>query len=182
MISVEWRKKIAYLCIAFPALFLINSAKAADTTNSNYEVTVDAALTLTIPTNVVHLTVNPSSHPFDYGDLDVVITTNHLTGYTLSMSADGTSLIQEIDDSQTIPTLTDLAGGYTEDTFTANRWGYHVGTTGNYLAFTSGAKIAESSGPASNDTITVRFGAKVDGTQEAGVYSNVLEFTATANL
>lgn len=182
MVSGEWRKKVAYLCFSFPALLLISNANAADTATSKYEVTVDTALTVSIPSSVVHLTVNPTSHPFDYGDLDVVITTNHLTGYTLSMSADGTSLIQEIDDSQTIPTLTDLAGGYTEDTFTANRWGYHVGTTGNYLAFTSGAKIAESSGPASNDTITVRFGVKVDGTQEAGVYSNVLEFTATANL
>jgi len=172
-------KAILGVSVLFSTAFLLTGAHAASTADANYEVVVDSALTVGVSANSVVLNVAPGSHPFDHGDLDVYVTTNHITGYTLSTLADSTTLVEKNDPAATMPTL--ASGSYTESTFTANKWGYQVGTTGNYGPFVSGTKIANSSGPVSNDTTTLRFAAKVDATQPAGAYSTQLSFAVTAN-
>ena len=184
MVKVECKplQLIALIAMSFLlALSMDNLAYSADGASSTYSVEVESALTVNVSTSSVTLRLNATTKPFDYGDLDVSVTTNHITGYKLTMNSDSTNLTEENDSSLTIPTLADLAGGYTDSTFTANRWGYKVGATGNYIPFVSGSKIASSDGPASNSTTTIRLAAKIDGTQTSGTYSDTLSFMATAN-
>lgn len=184
MVKVECKPLQLIILVAMSFLFALsieNMAYSAGSADNAYSVEVESALTVNVSANSVTLKLNPTSKPFDYGDLDVTVTTNHVTGYKLTMNSASTSLIEGNDSSLTIPTLADLAGGYTDESFTANRWGYKVGTTGNYISFASGSKIASSNGPISNDTTTVRFAAKIDGTQAAGTYSDTLSFMATVN-
>ena len=184
MVKVECKPLQLIILVAMSFLFALsmdNMAYSARSADNTYSVEVESALTVNVSANSVTLRLNPTSKPFDYGDLNVSVTTNHVTGYKLTMNSASTSLVEEDDSSLTIPTLADLAGGYTDATFTANRWGYKVGTTGNYIPFVSGSKIASSDGPISNDTTMIRLAAKIDGTQTSGTYSDTLSFTATAN-
>ena len=96
------------------------------------------------------------------------------------MSSDSTSLIKTNDNTKTIPTLPDLAGGYTESTFEDNKWGYKI-NTGNYIPFVSGATIAENDTTTNDQSTTLTFATKVNYLQAEGTYQTVLNFTAVAN-
>ena len=174
-------KAVAFFAFIFLASNITMNQVSATDESINYGATVETALTVSVSSSSVLLRLNPTSKPFDYGDLDVFVTTNSATGYNLTVASTSTDLTNEIDDTIKIATLADLSGGYTDSTFTANRWGYKVGTSGNYGPFVSGAKIANKKTPVTNDKTTLRFAAKVDGTQAAGTYSDTLNFTATAN-
>ena len=71
-------------------------------------------------------------------------------------------------------------GGYTDETFEANKWGYKIGSA-NYIPFVSGAEIASSDTKINDDITTLTFAAKVDYNQPSGVYQTVLDFFAVAN-
>ena len=184
MVKVECKKiRIAALfAVAFLSILsLSNVAHAANNSDADYKVIVETMLTLDISANSVTLNLNPASKPFDYGDLDVTVTTNNSTGYKLSVTGASTDLEEENDARLKIPTLDALSGGYTDSTFTANRWGYGIAGSGIYGPFVSGAEIVNKTGPVNNDVTTLRFAAKINGTQAAGSYSDTLTFTAVAN-
>ena len=182
MFKVE-RKTIGIAALfAVVFLFVSSIGNVAHATNeTDYKVIVETMLTIDVSANSVTLNLNPAANPFGYGDVDVAVTTNNSTGYKLSISAGSTDLVEKNDSSIKIPTLDALSGGYTDSTFTANRWGYKVGTTGNYGPFVPGAEITKKTGPVNSDTTTLRFAAKINGTQPAGSYSDTLSFVAVAN-
>ena len=68
------------------------------------------------------LNLNPFVSAFGSTDLAVTVGTNNPTGYTLTMSPsdDTTTSLTRTGGTETIPTLADLSGGYTEQTFTTN--------------------------------------------------------------
>ena len=169
---------IYILVSLFLTLFITNTVFADNLTY--YQAEVSPSLRLTIPSDEISITVDPSSKPFDYKDFTLVVDTNNPTGYNLSMSSSSTDLIKTTDNAKTIPTLTELAGGYTQDTFETNKWGYRIGSA-NYIPFVPEAKIAESNGPASGDSTTLRFATKVDFLQPAGEYKTTLNFIAVVN-
>jgi len=96
------------------------------------------------------------------------------------MASESTSLLKTDDITKTIQTLSPLDGGYTEDTFENNKWGYKLAST-NYIPFVSGAEIARSDTTTNGDTTQLTFATKVDFLQSAGVYKTELNFVAVAN-
>lgn len=149
--------------------------------SADYIVDVETSLGIELTANNITLNLFPNNHLFEEGNLGVSVTTNNPTGYKLSMTSTGTSLVNTADNSKTIPTLAALAGGYTENTFTANRWGYRVGTTGNYLAYASGVTIVNKTTLVDNDVTTVGFAGKIDYSQPSGTYTLPIVFTAVTN-
>ena len=171
---------ILVVLVAFFGTLLFTTPVYGDA-NVNYIVNVDTSLAIDLSTNDVTLNLFPNNHTFDYGDVNVSVTTNNPTGYKLSMSSMGTSLINQDDNTKTIPTLATLSGGYTDETFTTNRWGYHLGTTGNYVPFVSGVTLVNKTTLADNDVTTIRFAGKIDYNQSTGVYSLPITYSAVAN-
>ena len=146
------------------------------------EVTISPSLNVTIPSSTVSLNLNPLNTDFDSSNLNVTISTNNPSGYTLTMSpvvANTTSLTR-VSGTETIPTLIEKTGGYTESEFTTNSWGYKLAST-NYLTFKNTNDITTTNTPSNNDTSIVTFAAKADNTQAAGTYQLEITFTAIAN-
>lgn len=173
------KKHLTITTITILAAAAFHSLPAfAETTK--YSTEIAPALKITIPADTIDITVDPSSKPFDSKNFSITVATNNLTGYNLTMSSESTSLIKTDDSTKTIPTLTALDGGYTQDTFEANKWGYKIGSA-NYIPFVSGAEIARSDSTTNGDTTTMTFATKVDFLQSAGVYKTELNFTAVVN-
>ncbi len=105
-------------------------------------------------------------------------------GYNLSMSIDSTTISRpNAEQSETgIETLTTKEGGYTEQEFTVNKWGYKL-TGDNYfpLETTIAPTTWISDEATKNNTHNITFAAKVDSSIKAGTYSTTLTFTAVAN-
>ena len=161
------------------ALAAIGSAPTFAET-AKYHTEVAPALKITIPNTEINVAVDPSSRPFDSRSFNITVATNNLTGYNLTMASESTSLLKTDDVTKTIQTLSTLEGGYTEDTFENNKWGYKLAST-NYIPFVSGAEIARSDTTTNGDTTQLTFATKVDFLQSAGVYKNELNFVAVAN-
>ena len=159
------------------AVFLSSASAFAE--QLDYEVNVQPSMTVTIPTTTVQLDIDPATAEFNSQNLSVSVGTNNPTGFTLTMSADDTSLTRQ-SGTDTIPTLDPLDGGYTEDSFTVNRWGYKLATT-NYLPFAKSIELDSNDGPTNNRTSTVTFGAKANIQKPAGAYKLEIDFTAVAN-
>ncbi len=145
-----------------------------------YQTEVGPSINITIPTNLISVFVDPSDQPFDYAPFSISVSTNNDTGYYMTMSSNSTSLLKTDDTSKTIPTLSTNEGGYTDETFEVNKWGYKIGA-GNYIPFVSGATIANSDESINDDTTDFTFATKVDYLQPSGIYQTVLDFFAVAN-
>ena len=169
--------------LALPLSHLLVPSVYAD--NLDFTVNITPSLTVTIPESTVSLNLNPASTTFSSQDLSITVGTNNPTGYTLSMTSTSTDLTRTIPFSDgsfaTLSTLDTLSGGYTEDTFTTNRWGYKLGNN-NYQPFALTNTINSSSSPVNADTTNLTFGAKVDFEQAEGTYELSLSFTAVANV
>ncbi|MBR3253958.1 hypothetical protein IKF86_01795 [Candidatus Saccharibacteria bacterium] len=165
------------LLISLLVLSLFGGSAFAE--NLDYEVNIQPSLVVTIPTNTVELDINPATAAFSSQDLSVSVGTNNPTGYTLTMSSESTSLMRN-GGTETIPTLSPLDGGYTEDSFTENRWGYRLVST-NYLPFTQNIELDSNDSPTNSRTSTVTFGAKANIQQPSGEYQLEISFTAVAN-
>lgn len=166
------------------SLFLINTASYPTYAEStDYSVTVAPSINVTIPTDTITLDLNPESRTFASQDLNISVGTNNPTGYRLTFSSTGTSLVRDssVDGKNaTIETLPTNASGYTESNFVTNKWGYKK-NGGNYFPFASGTLLAYSDTAVNSDSTNLRFASKIDYSQIAGAYSIVLNFNAVAN-
>ena len=133
-----------------------------------------------VPTTDVTLNLDPASNPFDSEDLNIAVSTNNKTGYTLTMttSDNGTNLVNVADSAKTIPTLSTST---TAAAFPANKWGYKK-DSGNYQPFVTNTQILTNNTRTNEDTTTLSFAAKVDYTKESGLYKQDLVFAATPNM
>ena len=161
------------------ATMISSNLAHADTFKTNVDIA--PKLNVTVPSTPTEITLDPSSQPFDYEDLDVTVSTNNYTGYYMTMSSSTTNLVKKEDSSKYIETLPALDGGYTNETFVTNKWGYKIGTSGNYQPFVSGIKIAESDTTTNADTTTIRLATKIDFLQSSGTYEIELNFVAVVN-
>ena len=165
----------------------ILSNKASAAQDVDLSVTLEPSLQVTIPSSSVVLNLTPENgnSVFASNDLTVTVATNNPTGYSLSVSSDSTNLTNTTADAEgtyaTIPTLDTLAGGYDESAFTVNRWGYKL-TGNNYFPFETNIALNSNTNPTNGDTTTMTFGAKVDMTQDAGLYELALNFVAVSNV
>ena len=177
-------KKLVYIICSFAAIAIVgsifsNNVMADDV---DYDVNIAPSILISIPTDTVTLNLNPFVSAFGSTDLPVTVGTNNPTGYTLTMSPsdDTTTSLTRTGGAETIPTLDDLSGGYTEQTFTTNKWGYKLSTT-NYLPFATSNEIAVTDTPSNATTSTVTFATKADTTLVSGAYNLEITFTAVAN-
>ena len=171
------------LSVAILSLILINFAYAESV---DYSVVVEPVLNITTSGDtegVVSLDLNPETKAFDSKNLTVTVGTNNETGYKLYVNTTGdtTNLVEKNDSNLYIQTLADNGTtGYTENTFTANRWGYKLNTQ-NYFPFVSGALVNSSDIATAGVSSTLTFGAKASYDTKAGSYALALNFQATAN-
>lgn len=152
---------------------------------------IKPTLQVLLPADNILLNLSPKYNleAFDSQNYNITVGTNSITGYNLTLTADSTDLTRtEMGQDGTfakIPTLAALAGGYTEDTFTVNHWGYKNTTTdadANYMPFSTNINLANTSKPTNGDQIDLNFAAKVDLEQPAGTYKLSLNFQATTNV
>ena len=147
-------------------------------------VTIKPSLNLTIPTDTVTLTLDPTTAPFASKSIDITVGTNNPAGYWLTMSSvgtDNTSLVNTADSSKTIPTLTSSTS---EADFPANRWGYRIGVdnSSNYLPYTFGMTIGSNGSRVNNDTTTLTLASKVDYLTTPGDYEQIFSIQALPNI
>ncbi len=169
---------------AFIALIICATTFADQTLD--FSVTVnDASLQLTVPlTADLDLTPSATTADFDSTTLTIGVGTNSPYGYALTMSVVSTDIsrIGASVGDPVISTLAASAGGYSENDFTVNKWGYKI-TGDNYFPITSSIAPSEwvtsSAGNNVNNYITL--GAKVDASLPAGNYNTTLTFNAVAN-
>jgi hypothetical protein len=71
--------------------------------------------------------LNDDSTIIDFNSQSATLTVdaNNSTSHTPTVSSNSTSLMQN-DDIKTIPTLSPLDDGYSENDLAANRWGYRL--------------------------------------------------------
>jgi len=170
-----------YLAITIVSLVALAGADGVvHAESATYQAEVGQSINITMPTNLISVFVDPSNRPFDSADFSISVSTNNTTGYYMTMSSEITDLVKITDTTKTLPTLSANEGGYTEETFEANKWGYKIGSA-NYIPFVSGAKIAEADTIANNDITNLTFATKVDYLQSSGIYQGILDFFAVAN-
>ena len=98
------------------------------------------------------------------------------------MSTTSTNLVNTADTNVVIETLPTLAGGYTDSTFIANKWGYKKNrNTDNYNSFPLTETLLENSTRTNEDVANLRFATKIDYLQESGTYTTAISFNAVAN-
>lgn len=178
---------MVFLCFLYTIYFLISCSlvSANSTDQSTVSLNVGSALDLNLSANTVSLNLVPASGAV-FGSNNIVATvgTNNSTGYNLIMSANQTSLtysdaVPAGTQLPTIETLDSRTGGYTESTFTTNRWGVKYDTA-NYYPFQTNMLVSYSDTPINNVSKTITFAAKVDAAKPAGLYTLLLDFAITA--
>ena len=167
----------------------------------------DIVLEVTIP-STVSLPITPTaSGAFGSTNLNVLVSTNNINGYTLNMTAQSTDLSRssELADG-TRPTISTLPSSTTQSNFATNRWGWMLSNTNQtgssyysdttYYPMTTDTVMLNYYGPNTptltpangNNTYTVTadpteltFGVKMDTDVPNGTYGVTLVFEATTN-
>lgn len=172
-------KGFAVICSGIFALVILNGSALAQ--EFDYNVNIDSVLNIDVPP--IRLDLSPLDRTFDHKAIDVSVGTNNLSGYEMMMTSSGgaTNLVNESDSSLVIENLPALEGGYTDDTFVTNRWGWKVNGATNWTPFVSGLTLSSSSGPVNSNVTNLDFAAKIDYSQIPGVYSIALNFSAVAH-
>jgi len=168
------------------AVISVISASPAHADNLDYSINVDTSLNVTVSSETVSLTLNPSTNPFDSTNVNVLVGTNNPWGYKLYLKANSTDLTNSTYSTPAyINTLSDTATGTTED-FPVNKWGYRVSalssgntadssitdTTGTYFyPFVSDTLIGSATTSVNNSISTLTFASKVDYERPAGTYT-----------
>ncbi len=189
--------------LAVISAFSFSQTYAATESSAVFTVDVaNATLELTVPANpaVINLSPTMTGTAFGTADLNIHVSTNNMTGYTLSMtpqSSDNnnphslirTELIGSEETYRRIDTLgqTDpVSTGYTEDSFVANKWGYRILANSNYFGIDENNPTVSSpnwvtSEPTNGINHNLTVAAKVDSDTVSGSYGTTLVFTATTN-
>jgi len=151
-------------------------------------VAVAQTLLFTNDTALFNLGVDPTNTKDQQKVVSLSVKTNAQHGYTLSVSDTSNGLIN--DDNTTIARVT----GTGTDTFPAVGFGFQVAktagtgsvsvTSANWYGFKVAAgltQIYSNSGPTGNtaDALTMTNKVAVDFTQAAGIYTDVITYTAT---
>ncbi|MBR6505684.1 hypothetical protein IKT18_02535 [Candidatus Saccharibacteria bacterium] len=142
----------------------------------NLGATITPSSTIEISANNVALEIVPSINGTFSSDYTTVSTyTNTDNTCTVTMTTSSTNLTSG---NNTIPTLdSDVA----EADFTNDRWGFRVGTSGNYRAVAANNTIAtysQTTGSTSLDS-DVYFAAKFTAAIKAGNYTDTVTFIST---
>ena len=156
---------------------------------------VPGTLTISIP-DTISLDVLPSaSGTFASTSSNITVRTTYAHGYTLGIAAktaNSNALINTNDSSKTIPSITSSVSesDFSSSTSYNNKWGYspskyNSATNTNYLVAPTSTTMATldktSAANSTDNTYTIKLGARIDGTLAPGTYENTFVFTVTPN-
>ena len=197
--------KLRYMAgslLVFFAIFSTTSVVSALTANTTITSTVSKVISLLTTSGSVNLDVVPTGAGAQTIASDTVtVSTNDVSGYTLTLSS-STASLPLTSGANTIPASTGTRA--TPSLQSANTWGYCVPTvatmtslcpsgnassaaiSGTYKfagikASGSGDTIANTNTTASNATTTVWYGVAANTSQPSGTYTNTVTYTATIN-
>ena len=179
---------LGVVSLSYALLFSVSFSASADTTTFQVNVRETLSVSLTTPNTWASGTPTASSaSDFLRNTVSLNVTSNNATGFTASMYADSTSLVNTLDSTKTLPTM---ASSQQKSAFTANYWGYSLDASGTnvynnktYNETDAGYDssyyhpLTTSSSPQTILTGTttgsrqIYFGAKADSTQAAGTYA-----------
>lgn len=158
----------------------------AEEQNLDFSITVqNASIQLTVPPSV-NLDLTPTSAAADFksANLTIKVGTNNATGYTLTMSVPSTDIsrVGAASGDPVIGTLAASESGYSQNDFTANKWGYKI-TGDNYFPVSTTLSPSQwiTDGPANNVDNIITLASKVNTAIPAGTYNTTLTFSAVAN-
>ena len=152
-------------------------------------------LTINIP-DTISLDVLPSaSGTFASTSSNITVRTTYAHGYTLGIAAktaNSNALINTNDSSKTIPSITSSVSesDFSSSTSYNNKWGYspskyNSATNTNYLVAPTSTTMATldktSAANSTDNTYTIKLGARIDATLTPGTYENTFVFTVTPN-
>lgn len=172
----------------------MNSALAEGNT-VDFSIESTDSISVSVPSTPLVLALKTSAEgQFGRAQLDVDVSTNSATGYSLTMLSSSNRLTRDAKVNNTEYYIDSLGSSITctDETdntctgFTVNKWGFRVSTEAAYSSVpttTDGAEIIKTTtGPANSDITTIYFGAKLDSLVPVGSYSGVtLTFAATIN-
>ena len=165
-----------------------NNVFAADSTESEFSVTIAESSTLVIPSSPVNITVEPTAAGvFADGSFNIRAFTNNSAGYKVLMSTQSSTLVSNtIDitsgDFYTIPTLSNNA---TSSNFELNKWGISIDSGTTYIPMpTDDTQImfSDAATTASGEQKTINYATKLDLNTVPGTYSTTIKFTMVANV
>ncbi len=180
--------------VAAPAL--------AATDSTEFSVTVNPYLNVTLSSADVHLPITPSSAgTYDDTSFTATSSTNSAYGYKLNLSIKDTNTAAaqlttnltsdtiNINDGSTplIPTfstndvLTSAQFSASTSTDHINHWAMSLNDTDHYKAVLSESTIATSNGPVADDVTTMNLATKLDLLTPPGHYSAYFNFEIVAN-
>ncbi len=171
--------------LAISAFFALNLPAVTFAENStDFSITTAPVLQLEVPSSA-SLLLNPTSSAGDFNSTTItaIVSTNSMLGYTLTVSPTNTAETTDLIGSSTnMPALESSDDGYTESTFTANKWGYRLSNNSNYFGMprTLAPEAWDTSGPTSETDHILTLAAKVDGSFPAGSYATTLNFELVA--
>jgi hypothetical protein len=126
----------------------------------------------------------------------VTVTTNNPSGYTIDLSiakkadsCDGTTTSLTTTNNNQIPTTTNpwISGGAASTTLQTNTWGFNLNSsTTNFIGIApcnnpQRIKTTTTAQPTPNgETTTITYGARIDRTISAGVYTGTVVYTVLA--
>ncbi len=164
---------LALLVLSIYPTFVANSTFADD----DYPVTP----TLSISSSGV---LNFDLHPgeFNSGTQEVTVNTSNYTGYTVTISAEGSTDLVNLENAQkVIPTLTLDAGQESKTSEEFSSTSYGISTNGIDFKPAISGGIVKTSELSGSDTFDLTFGAKVYTDLPSGDYRKTFTLTAIAN-
>lgn len=180
---IDWVVPMLLILLSFTFTFFFGASVFAEDLTTN--VYVKPSLKITLPVSTLVENLDPANSSFGSKDLTVSVSTNNANGYRMYLDANTTNLVNTVDSTKTIGTLSAQA---TEGSFPVNKWGYRIsaGNTGdssitsatNYYPFVSGKLISSSLAPTNGVSSTLDFATKIDYATPAGSYNIALNFKA----
>ncbi len=155
--------------------YALNSTNAANS-GLTAIATVDTTSTLVISEDNIALDIVPSVEgTFKSAHTTVGTYTNTTGACTVTMTTSFTDLVSGAD---SIATLSDAVS---EADFTDDRWGYRIGSSGNYGAVETNNEIAsfEQKTGSTAYSSDIYFAAKLTPATRPGAYSNTVTFMST---
>ena len=187
--------------IIFPIKIELSSSYALDRASeptAGGNNTSTTTLTLNLSNNTLPLDLIPSSNGnfSTSSPASINVTTDHVTGYTLSIKAkvNNTNLINTEDSTKTISSIASALSSATfanaSNTQYNNKWGYspsklNSANNTQYLPSpgynTATVLNATASANSTADNYTITLGARVDNTLPVGTYEQVFTIVAIGN-
>lgn len=169
---------IALASLATVAVTAGMNSSTVQATDIQYKTIIRPSLVISIPSTPIAINLDPGSNAFQSQNINVNVATNNANGYQMYMSSDSTALT-DAESGSTIDALPSQSGGYTEETFTANHWGWNA-NGGNWQSYNGNQLVMSSAGPTNGGTSTIGLATKIDYETIPGTYSNILNFKVVA--